>query len=263
MGAIGSPWQNRSCTWRNNFSMNNICSQRSYWLGRSRNTRTWPKIFKGFDSVGIGRLAPTIIAEPDFGFWPHWSTWVCTGQDSHLFSSLLLHVMVSRLASQFWKEWGTKPCHLRMRYSHPAILKYARCNKLTTQRKSRSSFFLNGLHGPGAGSASRLRHCVPITRVPSAQKPTNFSKKPFLKVSMQDSGPILLPGLSQKTRITLKKLAYLLSLGWRSLKTFERVTDFQHPKKVTITELPGSYPLQFPIGSIIFLYLPTFDWSFW
>lgn len=105
-----------------------------------------------------------------------------------------------------YKEVPT-PCHLRMRYSHPAILKYARCNKLTTQRKSRSSFFLNGLHGPGEGSASRLRHCVPITWVPSAQKPTNFSKKAFLKVSMQDSGPILLPGLSQKTRRTLKKLA--------------------------------------------------------
>lgn len=56
---------------------------------------------------------------------------------------------------------------------------------------------------------------------------------------------------------------YLLSLGWRSLETFEKVTDFQHPKQVTITELPGSYPLQYPKGSMTFLYLPTFDWSFW
>ena len=68
-----------------------------------------------FDSVGIGRLAPTIMAEPDFGFGhigPHGSarTWTALplGQDSHLFPALLLHVltclMVSRLASQFWKE---------------------------------------------------------------------------------------------------------------------------------------------------------------
>lgn len=148
-----------------------------------------------------------------------------------------------------------------MRYSHPAILKYARCNKLTTQRKSRSSFFLNGLHGPGEGSASRLRHCVPITWVPSAQKPTIFSKKAFLKVSMQDSGPILLPGLSQKTRRTLKKLAPIrpipaysksvtfLSHRWVGgpLKPLNRSQIFNIPKRSQSQNCQVAILFNFPL----------------
>ena len=95
----GAPWQNTSCTWRNDFSMNEICSKGSYWLGRSRNTPRWPKIFEGFLSEwkkvaclgGIYKSTSSKLwqcwyrtactdyhGRAWFRLWPHWSTWVCT-----------------------------------------------------------------------------------------------------------------------------------------------------------------------------------------
>lgn len=285
MGGIGSPWQNRSCTWRNDFSMNNICSQRSYWLGRSRNTQRWPKIFKGFDSVGIGRLAPTIIAEPDFGFWPHWSTWVCTGQVFFLAAacthmpdgkpsgkSVLVGMRYKTLPSQ---DEVLAPCHpqiRKMQQTHNSKkvtlqlflewFAWARwgfcqptpplCAHHTGSIPTKADqFFQEGLlKSINAGLRTDL-----VARAFTKDNTKNFEETSthtrLFKVS-----DLFIPYRWVGGPLKPLKGSRIFNIRWRSLKTFERVTF--SPSQKGHNHRTARYPLQYPIGSMIFLY--TYIW---